>query len=103
MTLLRLLVAASIGLSMWFVLSLGDPRRSENQTVAWLLAAWAWVTIAFEALLLLALFRVHVPPWVAVVVLAVQDGVFGWRLVLLYRARRTVQGPQRNEGADHAQ
>jgi len=88
MTVVQLLVAASIGLSLWFVLSLGDPRRSENPTIAWLLAAWAWVTVAFEALLLLALFHIHVPVWLAAVVLFAQDGVFGWRLVLLRRARR---------------
>ena len=88
MTLLQLLVAASIVLSLWFVLSLGDPRRSENPIVAWLLAAWAWVTVAFEVLLLLALFRVHVPPWLAVVVLFAQDSVFAWRMVLLRRSRR---------------
>lgn len=89
MTLLQLLVAASIGLSLWFVVSLGDPRRSENPSTAWLLAAWAWVTVVFETLLLLALFRVHVPPWIAAVVLFAQDGVFAWRLVLLHRARRS--------------
>lgn len=86
--LLRILVAASVGLSLWFVLSLGDPRRSENVLIAWLLAAWAWVTIAFETLLLLALFRIAVPSWIAAVVLAGQDVVFGWRLVLLHRTRR---------------
>src|SRR5258705_33899 len=88
MTLLQLLVAASIVLSLWFVLSLGNPRRSENPVVAWLLAAWAWGTVAFELLLLAALFRGHVPPWLAVVVLFAQDGVFGWRMVLLRRSRR---------------
>jgi len=86
--LLQVLVTASIVLSLWFVLTLGSPRRSENPLVAWLLAAWAWVTVAFETLLLLSLFRVHVPLWLAAVVLLAQDGVFTWRLILLHRARR---------------
>jgi len=85
---IQLLVAASIGLSLWFAVSLGNPRRSENPTVAWLLSAWAWVTVAFELLLLLALFRIHAPPWLAALVLFAQDAIFGWRLVLLYRGRR---------------
>jgi hypothetical protein len=88
MTVIQLLVAASIGLSLWFVVSLGNPRRSESPTMAWLLSAWAWVTVAFETLLLLALFRIHVPAWLAAVVLFAQDGIFAWRLVLLRRTRR---------------
>ena len=88
MTLIQLLVAASIGLSLWFVFSLGPPQGSGNVPVAWLLAAWAWVTIAFEVLLLLALLHVHVPPWLAALVLLVQDGVFAWRIVLLRRSRQ---------------
>ena len=84
----QVLVAASIGLTLWFVLSLGPPERSGNVPVAWLLAAWAWVTVAFEVLLLLALFHVHVPVWLAALVLLVQDGVFAWRIVLLRRSQR---------------
>lgn len=86
--LLQGLVAASVLLTLWFVLTLGSPRRSENQPIAWLLAAWAWVTVAFETLLLLALFQVHVPGWLAALVLFAQDGVFAWRLALLWRSRR---------------
>lgn len=88
-TLLRALVAASILLTLWFVISLGDPRRSDSPTVAWLLAAWGWITVAFETLLLLALLRIHVPSWLAVLVLFAQDGIFAWRLVLLRKARQT--------------
>lgn len=91
---LRLLVGLSVGLSLWFVLSLGPPRRSDNTPVAWLLAAWAWVTIAFELLLLLALFHVRVPLWIAALVLAGQDAIFGWRLVLLYRTRLNSPAPK---------
>lgn len=86
--LLRMLVAASVGLSLWFVVALGPPQRSDSPLMAWLLSAWAWVTIAFEVLLLLALYRVRVPLWIAAAILAAQDGVFGWRLVLLYRTRK---------------
>lgn len=85
---IQALVAASILLTLWFVLQLGDPRRSQSPTVAWLLAAWGWITIAFEALLLAALLRIHVPSWLAVLVLFAQDGIFAWRLVLLHRSRR---------------
>lgn len=80
----QVLIGASIGLSMWFVLDLGHPRGH----VGWMLAAWGWVTVAFETMLLLATFRVHVPAWAAVVVLLAQDAVFTWRLVLLRRSRR---------------
>ena len=86
--LLQVLVAASVGLSLWFVLTLGAPWRNERPTVAWLLAAWAWSTAAFQALLLLALFRIAVPLLVVALVLFAQDGVFVWRLVLLWRTRR---------------
>jgi len=86
--LLQVLVAASAGLSLWFVLYLGPPWRSENPAVAWLLAAWAWSTAAFQALLLLALFRIVVPLWLVALVLFAQDAVFAWRLVLLRRTRR---------------
>ncbi len=44
MGLLQVLVAASVLLSLWFVLYLGPPGRSERPVVAWLLAAWAWST-----------------------------------------------------------
>lgn len=88
MIVVRVLVGASILLSLWFVISLGNPRRSENPAVAWLLAAWGWVTVAFETMLFVALFSVRVPVWLAAVVLAAQDGVFAWRILLLRRARR---------------
>jgi hypothetical protein len=86
--LLEILVAASVLLTLCFALYLGAPWRSEYPPMAWLLAAWAWVTVAFETLLLLALFHIHVPPLLAVLVLAVQDGIFTWRLVLLRQTRR---------------
>lgn len=85
---LEALVGGSVLLTGWFVLLLGPPQRSVNPPMAWMLAAWAWVTIALESLLLLSLFRVAVSPWIAVVVLLAQDGIWVWRLVLLYRSRR---------------
>lgn len=85
---LQVLLAASILLTALSVLDLGPPYRNANPQVAWLLAAWGWITVALETLLLLALFRVHVSPWVAVVVLLVQDGIWVWRLVVQRRARR---------------
>ena len=97
MLLLQVLVAGSIGLSLWFVVALGPPWRSQAPTIAWLQAAWAWVAILFEALLLLALFRVGVPLPVWGVVLFAQDGVFAWRLILLRRSRRADQRIERVE------
>jgi hypothetical protein len=84
----EILVGASVVLGIWFALELGRPWRSENPPMAWLLAAWAWSTAAVETVLLLALFRVAVPPWVVVVVLLAQDSVWVWRLVKLRRERR---------------
>ena len=92
MTMIQLLLTASVGLPMWFVLSLGDPRRTQNSRTAWLLAGWGWVTVAWETLILLATFRVAVPLWLAALVLLAQDGVFGWWLVQLYRTRRKDKG-----------
>lgn len=83
-----LLIGASIALGSWFAWELGAPWRSGAPMMAWLQAALAWVTVAFDATLLAALFRVHVPPWVYGVILLAQDVVFGWRLVMLRRARQ---------------
>lgn len=90
------LIAASILLSLAFVLTLGHPRGA----VAWMLAGWAWTTAALETLLLLATFRVHVPAWAAVVVLLAQDAVFAWRIVLLWRSRRSPE--ERTNRSSHA-
>lgn len=86
--LLEFLVGASIVLTLGFVLALGPPWRSRAPGMAWMLASWAWATVAFETLLLLVLFRVPVPLWLAAVALLAQDGVWVWRLVLLHRERR---------------
>ena len=86
--LFQILVGGSIGLSLAFLYSLGPPWRSESPTVTWLLAAWAWVSVAFEATLLLVLFRVAVPPWIFAVVLVAKDAVFAWRLALVRRPPR---------------
>lgn len=85
--LLQLLVGLSIVLTVWFLVALGRPWRSESPTTAWLLAAWAWVTAAFEVLLELVLFRITFPLWVATVILMAQDAVFAWRLVKLRQTR----------------
>jgi hypothetical protein len=82
--LVQTLVALSIALTVVFVAALGHPRSP----VAWMLASWGWITVAFESLLLAVTFRVHVPMWSLALVLAAQDGLFGWRLALLWRARR---------------
>lgn len=84
----EVLVGASVLLGIWFALELGRPWRSENPPMAWLLAAWAWSTVAVETVLLLALFRVAVPAAVVAMVLLGQDSVWVWRLVKLRRERR---------------
>jgi hypothetical protein len=86
--LFGVLIGASVLLGLWFVLALGAPWRSESPTMAWLQAAIAWVAVAFDVALLLALLRIHVPAWGFVLILLAQDVVFGWRLALLWRARR---------------
>lgn len=96
--LLELLVAGSIGLTVWFLVDLGRPWRSEGPLIAWLLALWGGVTVAFETLLLLALLSVEVPAWIAALVLAAQDGVFAWRLILLRRARLADRRAVKAEG-----
>jgi len=87
--LLRALVAGSIGFSVYFLVLLGMPWRSRHQrAVTWLLALWAGTTMAVKMLILLALFQVSVPLWVAAVVLAAEEAVFAWRVVVLRHARR---------------
>lgn len=85
--LVEVLVGISIVLQLWFVIRLGSPRRSENPPIAWLITALTWGTIAFETLLLLALFRIPTPWWIAAVTLAALDGVWAWWLVALHRSR----------------
>jgi hypothetical protein len=85
------LLALSVALGLWFAVELGRPWRAENPTMAWLLAAWAWSTVAVESILLLALFRITVPWWVVVVVLAAQDAVWVWRLIRLRQERQRVE------------
>jgi hypothetical protein len=59
--------------------------------MTWLQSGLAWVAVAFDLALLLALLRLHVPAWVYGAILFTQDVVFGWRLVLLRRARSADQ------------
>lgn len=82
------LVGASALLGVWFVGHLGLPWRSRLASMAWLQSVLAAAAVAFDVLLLLAILRVHVPQWVAVLVVLAQDAAFGWRLAWLYRARR---------------
>lgn len=84
----EVLLGLSIVLGVWFAAELGPPWRSDSRVMAWLLAAWTWSTVAVETVLLLALFRIHVPWWVVVAVLVSQDAVWVWRLVKLRRERR---------------
>ena len=83
------LIAGSIGLGLWFIVSYGRPWRSDYPAMAWLQSALAAVPVAFDSLLLLALFKLTAPVWLVVAILAAQDVVFGWRVVTLMRARRT--------------
>lgn len=85
--LFEVLIGLSVALGAWFALELGPPWKSENPVMAWLLAAWTWSTVGVETILLLALFRVALPWWLVVVVLAGQDAVWVWRLVKLRQQR----------------
>lgn len=84
--LFALLLGGSILFAAGFALDLGRPSRSEAPNSAWLHAALAWAAVLFDASLLLALFRVHVPTWVFAVALLLQNAVFGWRWAALRRA-----------------
>ena len=86
--LLQLLVFASIVLSVWFVLSIGNPRRSESPVMAWLLVAWGASTTAIETMIFVALLNIDIPMWVAALILAAQDAVYAWRIALVHAARR---------------
>jgi len=87
----RIVFAVLIGVSMLlgldFVVSFGPPWRSESPAMAWLQAGLAWVALAFDTVLLLALFRVAAPMWIVALILLGQDAVYAWRLVVLRRAR----------------
>jgi hypothetical protein len=84
---LLLMLVASIGLTLWFVLWIGRPRASANPPIAGLLSAWAWTSAAVDVLLLLVVLGLPAPVWLAVVVLAVRNAVWVWRLRALARAR----------------
>jgi hypothetical protein len=84
---IEVLLAGSVALTAAFLILLGPPWLSAEPKVAWLLAAWGWVTLALELLILLVLLRVAVPSWLALIVLLAQDGVWVWRLAVLRRAR----------------
>jgi len=85
--LYALLVGLSLSLGLAFVLTFGNPSRSDNPPMAWLQAALAWVAVAFDALLFLALFHVVPPAWAILGVLLAQDAVFAWRLIVLFGRR----------------
>lgn len=85
--LIQILVGLSVLLPLGVVLKLGDPRRSDSPTTAWLLSSWGWVTVAFEALLFVAVLGVGVPNWLGALVLAAQNVVFAWWLVVVHRVR----------------
>lgn len=106
--LVQVLVGISILLSLRFIADVGNPRRSEIPTIAWLLAAWGWVSVAFETLIFVAMFDVDIPLWIAAVVLAAKDGVYTWRIAVVRRARRAgtedpVASKQPTEEASMAQ
>ena len=83
-----LVVGTSLLLGLWFVIAFGPPWRSENPPMAWLQAGLALAAIAFDVVVLLALFRLIPIAWSGLLVLAAQDAVFAWRLAVLLRARR---------------
>lgn len=77
-------------LGLAFLLGLGRPWRAPDdlRTQAWLQAALVALPIGLEALLFMVALRVAPPFWAVVAVLLGQDGVYGWRLFVLYRAHR---------------
>lgn len=99
--LFGLLLGFSIALSLGFVVALGRPRRHPDVPMAWFLASTGWAAVAIDAALFAAVLGTHVPAWLFAVVLAVQDGVFGWRLVLVLHARRHAE-TFRNGGRNDA-
>lgn len=97
MILIQVLVGLSVLLPLSVAISLGNPRKSDSPTTAWLLSAWAWVTTAFYAVVFAAVLGQQVPSWVGAGVLAAGDGVFAWWLVVVRRVRRESRHPQREE------
>ena len=82
------LITVSALLGLVFVATLGLPWRSANPAMAWLQSMLAWAAIAFDTVLLLAVFRVHVPTWIVAAILLGQDAAFAWRLWLLLKVQR---------------
>lgn len=82
------LVGASVLLGLWFVVALGRPWRSELPSIAWLQTIVVSVAVAFDLVVLLALFGVATPAWGVALVLASQDAAFSYRLFRLRLARR---------------
>ncbi len=91
-----LLIVVSIAFGLAFVVAYGDPRRNETPSMAWLQAGLAWVALIFDAIFLLAVFRVFAPWWIVLIALLGQDIVFGWRLYVLFAARREKSSNERS-------
>jgi amino acid transporter len=89
MTLAAVLLGLSVVLNLAFVVLLGNPRKQPDRPIAWFLASTGWGAVALDATLLVSVLGAHVPPLVGVAVVAVQDGIFGWRLWLMYQSRRS--------------
>ena len=91
--LIQVLVGLSVLLPLGVVVKLGDPRKSDSPTTAWLLSSWGWVTVVFGALLFVAVLGFDVPVWLGALVLVAQDAVFAWWLIVVHRIRgRDAQG-----------
>ena len=90
----RGIVAATIVVSMMlglgFLFALGRPWKvpHELRTLAWLQVALVAMPVALDLLLLFVVLKIAPPVWLVVVVLAGQDVVYGWRLLVLLRAHR---------------
>lgn len=87
MTLIRLLIAASVILSLWFVVQLWPPWKAHDAPIAWLLSGLAVTAAVWDAMILLATYRIAVPFFVALTFLAAQDALLIWRLVSARRSR----------------
>lgn len=91
-----LLILVSLAFGLSFVVAYGDPRRNETPSMAWLQAGLAWVALTFDVIFLLAVFHVVAPWWAVLVALLGQDIVFGWRLYVLFAARREKSSNERS-------
>lgn len=80
------LFGGSVLLSLAFIVAIWPDRRRDS-AMFWFLVALAGVAVPVDGILFVAVAGTQLSPWWLASALALQDGVFTWRLALALRSR----------------